>query len=130
MRAKIVAVVVLAVTLSGCTGIQKYIQSKIQDNSGILKREEYLIYQQYQSEGKIGTDNYYQENYPEEDYPEEFSAKDGAIKISFAKNNNLETSYFEDEECTVPLSESDCYLSPGDIIYANISVKDGVYSSS
>ena len=65
MRAKIVAVVVLAVTLSGCTGIQKYIQSKIQDNSGILKREEYLIYQQYQSEGKIGTDNYYQENYPD-----------------------------------------------------------------
>lgn len=114
---------VLALSLTGCSGIEDYYSQQMKNKSGILEDSYYKQYKEYADSGSLDGKGYYIDRDVE---PEEVHAQ---VHVTFADNNNLNVSYFSDAEHAVSLDTSDCYLNPGESIHAVVSVKEDVSSN-
>ena len=110
------------VLLNGCTAIDSTIEKVILKEAGITERDDYILYQQQKEAGLIDEDGYYIDpnNYQSDNVVEE--NRNGSILVTFADNPFMDIMYYEDEDMTKIIDTDQCYLNPGDDIYA--AVKD------
>lgn len=105
--------------LSGCAAVDRQLGEIFLEESGIKEREEYIRYEQYQEAGNLDESGQYvlSDEQLEEALPQE---PDGQIHVSFADNRYLKILYYTDADMLMPISTSECYLNPGDTIYARL----------
>lgn len=111
ITAILVGGVVLAM-LSGCVD-----EEALMKKANIDQDPDYIKYVQLTTEQKLDEDGKYiivQRTDPNE-------RQDGKVCVTFAKNNYLETHYYTDAALTKEIDPENCYLLPGESIYAAIS---------
>ncbi len=127
MKRKVLLVAAAAAvtfSLTGCSAINQIALKQ----SGIADDENYQQYLSYVSAGKLDEDGYYIEDTDEEIATEEASA--GSIQVTFARNSCLDIQYYTDSAKSSPINASNCYLNPGDSVYADVKIRNDVFSSA
>jgi|LSQX01.3.fsa_nt_gb hypothetical protein len=119
---------VVCLLLSGCSGINGYMESQMLEKSGIKDDGNYKAYQNYSENGKLTKQGYYSEKVFEADETVSTIAAEAA-HVTFAENSYLKIAYFCGSDSTMPLNTGVCYLEPGNNIYATVSINKGVPSS-
>ena len=114
---------ILLFTITGCSSVSSYLEDQMVKKSGVLGDADYLTYEEYVNDGRIDEEGYYTET------PEESVENHAPIHVTFANNNNLKIQYYTDAEHLTQLSQSACYLNPGDSIYAFVEIQDETSSS-
>lgn len=124
-----------AIILSGCGSANQFVETEVTprmnqflgermlEESDVVNNEDYQAYVQYKEEGELDDQGYYQENV------ELDNEKEGSIHVSFGENNNLDAKYYRDEACQQRIDTDNCYLNPGDKIYADIDLGRDVLTS-
>ncbi len=109
---------VLLSALTGCAELKNaadnWLEEKVMERSGIQSEESYRQYRELSQEGKLDAEGYY---LPEKELAAEAKPA-GSIHVTFATNGYLKIKYYRDEALTEPISTDNCYLDPGDGIYA------------
>lgn len=114
---------ILLLAMTGCSRANSYLEDQMVKKSGVLENADYLTYEGYVNDGRIDEEGYYTE-------PTEEPVRNRApVHVTFAENNNLKIQYFSDAEHLTQMSQSDCYLNPGDSIYAIVEIQDEVRNS-
>lgn len=122
MRKTLFLAVCIALALCSCNHVNSLLAEQMMKKSGILENTDYLNYERYVNEERIDQEGYYTESVQE-------NTKLGSIHITFAENNNIKAQYFEDSTRRILLSTSNCYMNPGDTIYALGEVNSNIASS-
>lgn len=104
--------------MTGCSSANTYLEDQMVKKSGVLENADYQKYEGYVNDGRIDEDGYYAES------TDESVENHAPIHVTFANNNNLKIQYYSDAEHLTPLSQSACYLNPGDSIYALVKIQD------
>lgn len=102
-------------SLTGCSSIKGIIQDEIIKKSGMMDDANYQEYEQYVAAGQLDDEGY---------YIEEAEAEHASVWVTFSENYNLEVQYYTDEAHRTAVDVSNCYLNPGDSIYAVVSIND------
>lgn len=111
--------VLFSLALSGCAIADNLLKTAIFDKSEIETDEDYLEYKSLLDNGKLTetgeiTDvEHLSDAIIVESHP-------GTIHVTFAENRYLKVSYYLNEACTSKIDTTNCYLNPGDTIYAQI----------
>ena len=113
----------LALSLTGCSGIKNHIKNQMLQQSGVLEDKNYKKYEEYEENGNLDDEGYYVEK------TSEASQSHAQIHVTFAENNNLNVQYYTDVEHKDEINPADCYLNPGSSVYAVITIDDEVFSS-
>lgn len=113
----------LALSLTGCSGIKNLIKNQILQQSGVLEEDDYKKYEEYEAGGNLDDEGYYIEKASEE------TQDHAQIHVTFAENNNLNVRYYTDAEHKDEVDPADCYLNPGSSVYAVVTIDDEVFSS-
>ena len=113
----------LALSLTGCSGIKNHIKNQILQQSGVLEEEDYKKYEEYEADGNLDDEGYYIEKASAE------TQDHAQIHVTFAENNNLNVRYYTDAEHKDEVDPADCYLNPGSSVYAVVTIDDEVFSS-
>lgn len=123
MRKRLVLTVmaVSLISLTGCSGMNSYLEEKMLEKSGIIQDETYMDYQSQIEAGNADEEGYYVES--------EQQVENASIHVTFSKNNNLDIKYYSDATYSNPVDGTSCYMNPGNTIYAKVSVSKDVYSS-
>lgn len=114
-------------SLSGCSASEDFLQQQIIEQSGIYDESPYQTYQQMKEDGTLDDDGLYSPPISEQDAPS--AEKSGTIHVTFAKNSFLNITYYSDPELKNPIDENNCYLNPGDCVYASEPQVDNSNSS-
>lgn len=114
---------VMALTLTGCAGVKDYLGDKMLQKSGVLDDANYHEYEQYAAAGQLDVDGYYIEE------TAEVTRSHPQVWVTFSENNNLDIQYYTDSSHRTAVDWTNCYVDPGDSIYAVVSTDDGVFSS-
>ena len=107
--------ILILLTLSGCSakdGIYAKLQGEMLKKSNLESNDSYSDYLRFKDSEQIDEQGHYI-------MPEEETMK-GSIHITFFDNNLLSTAYYYDKEMTAPIDTDNCYINPGDSIYADI----------
>ena len=115
-------VLLMGVMFVGCSTIEATLSRKMMMKSGIYDDADYLAYQQYETSGQLDADGFYTEAV---DVEEEHAP----IRVTFGRNSNLKILYYTDETHSGALTQSVCYLNPGDEIYAVCELDGDAVSS-
>ena len=107
------------VALTGCSSVDSLVEKVMLEQSGILDDVNYQQYKQYSSNGQLDADGYY----VEENASTAYDSQQGKIWVTFSENSNLDVRYYADAKHE-NLLEKQCYLNPGDSIYAVVTVKN------
>lgn len=115
MKKSGVAVLLIAgMLLSGCNVVDDRLGQIFLERSGVTQQDDYLRYEQYQQEGKLDEEGCYVA--PMEQQPE----RQGQVHVTFANNHYMEVLYYRDAAMATPLASTECYLDPGDTLYAKV----------
>lgn len=121
MRKAIAACALAAVLLlTGCAAVEKPLGQLFLERSGVTAQEDYLRYEQYRDAGRLDGSGQYVPPAEQNDAALSQQA-DGKIHVTFADNRYMEILYFTDPSMTTPLNTEECYLSPGDTVYAKLT---------
>ena len=101
-----------AFVMTGCDAGEKLIVKV----AGIENDDDYKKYQNNVTENKVDSNG----NYISEDYDENFIVSTGDIHVSFFDNKNIKLKYYYDAQQTREIDVLNCYMDPGDKIYASI----------
>ncbi len=119
MKRLLVALMALSVMslIAGCSSekLNAYIQKKAADRSDIKNTEEYKTYEELLKSGKLDEEGRYNPSLGGDSITDDHSEK---INVTFARNSFIKVFYYADPERTVPIDPADCWLKPGDSIYA------------
>lgn len=114
---------IVVLFLAGCSPVDGYIKDKMLQQSGVLENKDYIQYQNYLAEGKLDQYGYYNAENNDQ------NSISGTIHVTFPSNNNLIVNYYEDANHTNMLNTANCYLNPGDSVYASVEISSDVFSS-
>ena len=119
----LLATVLCTLLLAGCSNIDDYLGNQMLKKSSVLEETNYVVYEQFASEGKLDHEGLYIEatNPIEEEH--------ASIHLTFAENSNLQIRYYTDTAHLIVLDQDECYLNPGDSLYAVVKVNDEIFSS-
>ena len=118
-----------AVLLSGCGSIREKAADLLWNHSGIPEDAEYQQYLELDASGSLDEDGLYRSEVIEQQRLEEASQPDGAVHVSFARNDHLLIDYYLDEAMTIPLKADSWRLDPGEAVYASMPVPANPNSS-
>lgn len=105
--------------LPGCAAMDEQLGRLFLQRSGITTQEDYLRYERYRNAGELDESGQYAPPADQDD--EALSQKiDGKIHVTFADNRYMEILYYTDASMATPLSTAECYLNPGDTLYAKL----------
>lgn len=116
--------------ISGCSDYQTRIQDYIEDNAKSEARDEsvrddsdYSNYLSFVEENKLNQSGEYsfevfkQEN--NDGKENEMQSHEGLIHVTFADNQYLNAAYYLDENHNNRINDKECYLMPGDQLFAS-----------
>ena len=107
------------IVLTGCSSVDSLVEKVMLKQSGILDDVNYQQYKKYSSNGQLDADGYY----VEENASTAYDSQQGKIWVTFSENSNLDVKYYTDAKHENLLGKQ-CYLNPGDSIYAVVTVKN------
>ena len=113
---------ILSMSISGCNGLDVD-DNRILQQSGVLEDENYKEYENYKNNGRLDEENYYQTEGVSDSHNE------SGIHISFASNNNLNTTYYADKEHKLMIDTTEYFAVPGTDIFADVSLSDDINST-
>lgn len=117
MRATILGLAAGLILLTGCAAqAQQLAKVCVQDDP------EYQQYLQWQAAELLDSDGYYQTAELANLQQQADTQVDGSLEVSFGENNKLSISYYYDAAMTQPIDTYNCWLNPGDSIYAAAAV--------
>lgn len=105
--------------ISGCARIQEKIETILWEQSGAADDVSYQQYRQLASKGELDGDGLYRSEELERMLASVPKVPEGAVHVSFARNEFLQVKYYRDEAMTEELPAENCRLDPGDTIYAS-----------
>lgn len=108
-----------ALLMSGCALEDKF-ESDIVERSEIPEDEDYIQYQQYRDAGMLDENGQYAAPVPDEEPDSVPEAPDGKIRVTFAENRYLKIAYYTDAAATESVDTENCYLDPGEALYARV----------
>jgi len=99
---------------SGCANINAKLEQVMLEKSGIHQEETYTQYLSFKDKKLLTADGYHTdiELLTEESIPADW------VRVTFADNPFLKTSFYKDSALTDPIDMANCWLAPGDSIYA------------
>ena len=112
---KILLLPVLLV-LSGCTQIREKAEQLMWEHSGVAEDFSYIQYQQMDAANALDEDGLYHS--AELEAYEKRQEKSGSVHVSFARNDFLHFDYYRDATLSEPLEATDCWLNPGEAVFA------------
>lgn len=104
--------IVYLFVLSGCAATDDFLKQ-----SGLVSEEEYRQYIDMRDNGELNAEGYYKSK--ELENLENDAIHMGSVHVTFAHNSSISVQYYSDEMHQDPVNESECYVSPGDYIYAS-----------
>lgn len=117
---------------SGCSQINGYMEKWIQERSGIFEEADYIQYQEWEKNGEINQEGFY--NIPEygmdNGVPDTEQTVDKSVHVTFAENSFFVIDYYYDAGFTKPVDTQFCYLAPGESIYAPQPKCNNLYSNN
>ena len=120
-RFMVTLMIATLISLTGCSGVNSFIEDKMMEKSGVFEDEKYIEYQSQLEAGNADENGYFVECMQQ--------TQQGSIHITFSMNNNLDINYYTDKECDKQIDIANCFLNPGSSIYADVMVSEDVYSS-
>lgn len=114
---------VVVTMLSGCGQVDEYLQNRFLEKSGILEDQEYQQYSEMKQNNQLGEDGTFNDT----DVFTETTVTDVAdvsVHVTFAENRYLDIQYYLDSDMTQRIDTTQCYLNPGDTIYASVESKN------
>ena len=102
--------------LSGCTQIREKAEQLMWEHSGVTEDFSYIQYQQMDAANALDEDGLYHS--AELETYEKRQEKSGTVHVSFARNDFLHFDYYRDAALTEQLETSDCWLNPGEAVFA------------
>ncbi len=105
--------------VSGCTRIEEKIDEILWERSGAAEEVSYQQYQELAGGNRLDADGLYRSEELEQLRMAIPVIPDGTVHVSFARSEFLKFSYYRDEALTEELPEENCWLDPGDTIYAS-----------
>lgn len=115
-KLKLVPVLCCAVcvlVLSGCSAAG----ASLLRNSGIITEEDYQSYMELWNSKQLDSEGHYIAKELEDETP--FSPPAGSIHVTFAENAYISVEYYSDAALKKPIDLSQCYMMPGEAIYAS-----------
>lgn len=109
--------------ISGCTSIKERLGQRMLEESDIETNAEYQLYQGYSDAGSLDQNGYFLTAQDEVSH-------EGEVHVTFSDNSNISVEYFSNPEKTLLIDTYACYLSPGESIYANVTIKRSVISTA
>ena len=110
---------VIVTMLSGCGQVDEYLQTRFLEKSGILDDQEYQRYSEMKQNDQLGEDGTFNDT----DIFTETAVTDvdaGSVHVTFAENRYLDIQYYLDSDMTERIDTTQCYLNPGDTIFASV----------
>lgn len=140
----IVGIIGLTLGLTGCSYMNDYVSSEIEKNfeEKLAVNKDYLLYKDYSD--MLDENGYYNGSFnitdgdssdvevnmdmlglvgDEDTEPEEQDEHEGLVRVTFASNEMFNVYYFKDALHTESVDEKDCWLAPGESIYASEPMK-------
>ena len=114
---------VIVTMLSGCGQADEYLQTRFLEKSGILEDQEYQQYSEMKQNNQLGENGTFNDT----DIFTETVVTDvgsGSVHVTFAENRYLDIRYYLDNGMTERIDTTQCYLNPGDTIYASVESKN------
>lgn len=105
--------VLCLITLSGCSSTSDFLLR----HSGIMSEEDYQRYIELRNSGQLDSDGRYAAT--ELTGEQVFSPPAGSVHVTFAENAYITVRYYLDANLKTPVNVQQCYLKPGDYIYAS-----------
>lgn len=106
--------------LTGCSSVDSFLSKKMLEKSGITANEEYVAAQEYQAQGMVDNEGFYQE-------PESIEERNvGTVRVTFSRNNNLDVTYYLDAQKNNKIVDDYVMVNAGDSIYAEIGISDDI----
>ena len=109
--------------LSGCGKVDAYLEARILEGSGILEDQEYQQYSEMKQNNQLGEDGAFDDTDIFVETADDNAAA-GTVHVTFAENRYLKIQYFLDSNLTEKIDTTQCYLNPGDTIYAAVESKN------
>lgn len=106
----------MLLVLSGCTQIREKAEQLMWEHSGVTEDFSYIQYQQMDAAKALDENGLYHS--PELESYEMRQQKSGTVHVSFARNDFLHFDYYRDESLSEPLETADCWLNPGEAVFA------------
>lgn len=106
----------LLVILSGCTQVRERVEQLMWEHSGVTEDAAYNQYQQMEASDALDKDGLYHS--AELESYEKSLEKSGTVHVTFARNDFLDFDYYRDASFSEPLDTTDCWLNPGDAVFA------------
>ena len=120
MKQAIAACALAAILLlTGCNAAKEQLGQFFLERAGVTQREESLRYGQYRDAGKLDESGQY--IMPEEQTDAASQQPEGTIHVTFADNRYMKILYYTDASMTTPVDTDECYLNPGDTLYAQLT---------
>lgn len=124
-----VLIVFISAFLCGCAEYKSMVEDVVETTAvksakaeTVENDPEYIQYSSFVEDHKINQNGEYSfdifKQEKSEDEPK-VESHEGMIHVTFASNHYLEVSYWLDENRTVPIDGKECYLMPGQSIYAS-----------
>ena len=114
------------ILISGCAQTDGRLLNKLKASSSIYSDEDYLSYLKLKEKDQIDKNGLYSGT----GSLSENEVKEGSIHLTFAKNRFIRMSYYKDKDRTERLTTLNCYVNPGDTIYATVGEIDNPYSEA
>lgn len=123
-RASLIFCLGITVSLfSGCSSVDSCLEKVFLERSGIQADDDYLEYTEMEKNNQLGEDGVYVDT-DIFDASETIETTSGVVHVTFANNRYLTIKYYSDANCTEQIDTEDCFLNPGDTIYASAESKN------
>ncbi len=111
--------------LGGCAADDK-LEKKLKGTSGIYQDDDYKKYKSMLDNKQLDKNGVYKET----DSLSDNSVHEGSIHLTFARNRFIRIEYFYDKQMNERVNISNCYVNPGDTLYASIKEINNPFSDS
>lgn len=121
-RAFLSVLTTLLISILLLTGCDNPASEPLMRLSKLNNDNDFQRYEEMKESGELaedGTFDYKSALAAEEEQGETETVPDGAIHVTFSSNRYLDVDYFSDADLTESVGPAECYMDPGDTIYAS-----------
>lgn len=128
MKSKMLLLCVIScVALTGCS-----LESAKNKKDEMLNN--YLLHDNEEYNKYISNSDLYKDKMDDNGYYEDpdidLTSHSDMIHVSFASNSLLSVTYYNDSECKEKIDENNCFINPGETIYAKVDSTSNVQSNT
>ena len=116
---RLILFTICCLMLCGCAAVRERIEQELWQRSGVTEDAEWKEFQQMDSASQLDKDGLFYSEALEQQRLEAAKEPEGSVRVTFARNDFLNVTYYRDEALTDALPDEGCLMNPGDAIYAS-----------